>query len=751
MALDVRLLLLYSPLEDYTRLKDLMLELPNHYQVDVRIKSPSLIATLRNIEFDLLILFTSPQEKNDLHWVKNFSNESMGQPIVVITPQEDLDFASQMIQWGVQDYHGLDEIETVDLVKSFQFSVDRSKMLIGLGKHIQERFQQLIEKNLDAMVILDSKGLIQYLNQAAVTLFDTEDTSLEGRIFKYNVEGQDVSEIEIPRRDGRTSHGELRFLPIEWNGKDCRLAMIRDLTNFSAVERLKNELSEYERLSKLKDQFIGTVSHELRTPLTIIRGAVGNMLEGIVGELNEQQKRVVKIADNNVVRLTRIIDNLLDLSRLESEKVHINPGKIIVDRFMNNIVQSFQILADEKDINLTLLVPDRPKALFADPDMIAQVMNNLISNALRYAKKQIHVRVTEVQETTENEIEDWVQVSIEDDGPGLPEDQFDNLFSKFTQHNRPQGGAGYKGTGLGLAISKAIIDQHQGLIWIESQVGQGSQFKFKLTHYNEQKVFKTSLLESIKEAELMKQDLCIIIGFINNNGKVHKKCYHPEIERMYQDIERQLRHKVLRQSDKVTYFIERGFFLIQAMTDRKGGILIKESIPELTDKIFCEGVQGTVKPNIATGISIYPEDGKTPESLLDQAYNTSQIKRVMLVDEQQSLLDIMSLLIRTKDYLVEMAIDGDTGLELARSFTPDVILLDVNMPDQDGWDLCRELRKMPNTKDVPLIILSAYDKPDLQTRLKEVKAQYLAKPYTQDELLIILKEESMRQKKRFEF
>jgi len=389
-----------------------------------------------------------------------------------------------------------------------------------------------------------------------------------------------------------------------------------------------------------------------------------------------------------------------------------------------------------------------PPALFADPDMIAQVMNNLISNSLRYAKGKINIVVEEVKGDDDDS---WMQFSVEDDGPGIPKDQHENLFSKFMQFNRPQGGAGYKGTGLGLAICKAIIDQHRGKIWVESKEGKGSKFVFKLTHYDEGKIFTRTMDEAFQDVEIMGSSLSVIVIFVDNIVKLHEMFYSAEVEKMFEQIEGKLKNIVLRQSDKISFYIKRGLIVIQAVTDRKAGLLIKDSIPELTEGILCEGAKGRLKPQLSVGMAMYPDDAKDPKAILNKAFRIGQTKRVMLIDEQQSLLHITAFLLKEKDFLIEMAIDGQSGIDLAKNFKPDVILMDVVLSDMDGWEVCKTLKEMPNTMDTPIIVITSSHDEALEKNLKKFDVAYLSKPYDQQILIEMIREESLKKELEFEF
>ena len=232
-------------------------------------------------------------------------------------------------------------------------------------------------------------------------------------------------------------------------------------------------LLEHAKIEETKTQIIHIVSHEIKSPLSTAQLALANVADEIMGPLTQKQKWGMELIRQNLERLNQVASNLLDIGRLESGKVEIHLAPVdlnlLITKTLNNLGP--QIAARHLKAT-TDIAPNFPKA-FADADMLVQVLNNLIGNALRYAKSQIRVRAA-------GKGGKEIQVSIEDDGPGIPKDRLGDLFQKFVQINRPIGGSHYKGTGLGLAIAKEIIRLNKGAIWAESQEGKGTQFYFTL-------------------------------------------------------------------------------------------------------------------------------------------------------------------------------------------------------------------------------------------------------------------------------
>ena len=215
----------------------------------------------------------------------------------------------------------------------------------------------------------------------------------------------------------------------------------------------------------LKNEFMTTISHELRNPLTTVKTAIQSLRDGLVGPLSPQQRRFIDLAHRNVERQIRIINNVLDLARLQSGRARAELRRVALGPLVEEVLQAYAIAPSGPRVE-TVLAAELPDVK-ADPDLVTQVLTNLVDNALRYARERVAVRVAASPE--------GVVLSVIDDGPGMADSQAAKLFSKFVQVARPSGG-GYKGTGLGLAICKEIVGAHGGRIWVEGGHGKGARF-----------------------------------------------------------------------------------------------------------------------------------------------------------------------------------------------------------------------------------------------------------------------------------
>jgi signal transduction histidine kinase len=232
-----------------------------------------------------------------------------------------------------------------------------------------------------------------------------------------------------------------------------------------ANEKLKD-------LDKLKSAFLSNVSHELRTPLAAVKSLIVNMLDGVTGTLNDKQVRYVTGIKESTERLTRLINELLDLSVIEKGRTELKPAHFSLNKLLDEVADNLRPTAEEKLIRLEGPPVNEAVTVWADRDKIAQVLTNLIGNAVKFTSSQGQVSVSFHKNGAA-----WVEVSVADTGPGIPPDEANKIFDEFYQVRR-SGERKSSGVGLGLAISRKLVEMHGGKIWVESVVGKGSTFSF---------------------------------------------------------------------------------------------------------------------------------------------------------------------------------------------------------------------------------------------------------------------------------
>ncbi len=247
------------------------------------------------------------------------------------------------------------------------------------------------------------------------------------------------------------------------------------LREFAA--QLEKANQELKRIDEMKSEFVSVASHELRTPLAAIKNAVQLILQGKTGETNEDQKKFLSMADRNISRLTNILNNLLDLSRIESGKMDMKFEELDPRASIEFILSSLRPHADGKSIRLKTEIQQQLPAVYGDREKVEQILTNLVGNAIKFTPEGGEISISA---RPSPKGPNKLAISVRDSGIGIPEDQFEKIFEKFHQAEGSLHRS-VSGTGLGLAITKGLVEAHHGEIWVESEIGKGSTFTFTLS------------------------------------------------------------------------------------------------------------------------------------------------------------------------------------------------------------------------------------------------------------------------------
>jgi PAS domain S-box-containing protein len=247
------------------------------------------------------------------------------------------------------------------------------------------------------------------------------------------------------------------------------------------------DISDRYKVDRMKDEFISIVSHELRTPLTAIVGSLGLVKAGVLGNGSTEEQEMVEMAYQNSDRLMRLVNDILDLERLESGQTELKMDACNISDLIEASVES--VTATARGAGIILSTEALNATVWAAADAIIQTLTNLLSNAIKFSQRGSTVRITaQICEddqgtppiTFDNKNPSpQVLISVKDQGRGIPADKHETIFGRFQQVDTSDSRQ-YRGTGLGLAICKSIVQQHGGQIWVESELGEGSTFYFTL-------------------------------------------------------------------------------------------------------------------------------------------------------------------------------------------------------------------------------------------------------------------------------
>ena len=264
-------------------------------------------------------------------------------------------------------------------------------------------------------------------------------------------------DVDVPWR-GQMSL-EFSLSKIFRNGKALWIVLIRDL-------------SQAKRIERMKDEFVSTVSHELRTPLTSIRGALGLITAGVMGNIPEPIHNMLKIAEDNSQRLGLLINDLLDLEKLQAGKFELRYKNVDIIAVIDHLIETMLPVAESYQVTIRR-ANNTPVTLNTDPHRLTQALSNLLSNACKYSPANDEVLVSY------KVINDQLMIEVSDHGIGIPSEFRSRIFTKFSQADSSDT-RGKDGTGLGLAICKELVEQMGGQIGYESEPGHGACFWIKL-------------------------------------------------------------------------------------------------------------------------------------------------------------------------------------------------------------------------------------------------------------------------------
>ncbi len=369
-------------------------------------------------------------------------------------------------------------------------------------KQVERRWHSLLENVRLAVVGLDKNGKLNYVNPYFLELVGYTKAEVIGQDWfetffpLYQRKRLQNSYLELLENDEFYAHNQNVILTksgeervMAWNN-----TLLKDLQgNAIGTLSIGEDITERQVIERMKDEFISIVSHEIRTPLASIHGALNLLSSGLVNPQSDKGRRVMEIAAESAERLVRLVNDILELERLESGKINLSKQTCNAAELMLKASEMMQIMANRAEI--TLSVSPEAIQLDADPDRIVQVLTNLLGNAIKFSPIGSTVWLTvELQTGKKNgtvverenfspssahPISPTILFKVKDQGRGIPHDKIESIFDRFHQvdasDSRKKGG-----TGLGLAICRSIVQQHGGQIWVESTLGEGSTFYLTL-------------------------------------------------------------------------------------------------------------------------------------------------------------------------------------------------------------------------------------------------------------------------------
>jgi PAS domain S-box-containing protein len=596
-----------------------------------------------------------------------------------------------------EDQEALAAIETVGASLGQMLARSRER---GRAEELYRQQEILLDSVADGICGVDRHGLVSFANPAAGRLLGAPTAGLTGKPVHDLLHGSaraglkcgpdcalraaterhvaTAGEDTIYRTDGSPLPTEYFFTPILDHGR------------FSGSVLSFRDISQRYALDRLKDEFISTVSHELRTPLTSIRGALGLMSSGILGELNEKAANLLRIATSNSDRLVRLINDILDLERIQSGRAPIAFRPIQLSQVVHQAIDGMQPVADAAGVQL---IHDTTQVeISGDPDRLLQVMTNLLSNAVKFSPPNSTVSVMMRPGSA------GVTLSVIDQGRGIPADKLESIFGRFQQvdasDSRQKGGSG-----LGLAICRTIVQQHSGRVWAERNPVRGSTFRIFLPYQQ-----SPANLSAAPDGE--------------GQGTV-----------LLADANSSTRPMVAQQLSRHGYRVVEATSVEQTMAAAKNGVeailldtsldgmngweilpLLRRKDPESHIPIVLLSVANDESgdlPADAQGVVTKPvEEDALLAELARVLCGQGEKARILIVEDDHDLARVIGEIFSRDTIEVHLAHTRQDALDACTNFQPHLLVLDIGLPDGDGFNVVDWLRQHETLSNLPLVVYS---------------------------------------------
>jgi signal transduction histidine kinase len=474
------------------------------------------------------------------------------------------------------------------------------------------KFLAVIENMTDGVVMIDDVGRIEIANLCVRTLLGLSAghgllevrSALENLGLKHLFTAAD----QKPSKSGselvaKTAAG--RIVQINWNAiidkSECFLGnviVIRDTT--AQIE-----------FDKAQTEFIAAISHELRTPLTTIQNSISNMLAGITGKITSKMSQYLIAMQSDCQRLSRLVNDLLDMAKLEAGKMHISRSAANLVDVAAKAVQAFSGLAAEKDLKLELDGCKSISRVYMDMQRIYQVFSNLIANAIKYTDRGGRIMVSLFER------EDDVVSVVKDTGIGITADRQKLIFNKFYQVAR-RAGPGYNGSGLGLTLSSEIVAAHGGKMWVESELGKGSKFYFSLPKTKPQVILHKHLKTLAERADKKGERFALIVIKLTTSGEYARQ-NKQALEAAMKQIMVAGEEIAAMNSDLVIRCSEFKVIFVVGQTGKRYLQHIKKRLRDAVSDVLSDypNANSFILPML--GMALYPNDASTVETLENEA------------------------------------------------------------------------------------------------------------------------------------
>lgn len=640
-----------------------------------------------------------------------------------------------------------------------------------LERESQERLKKIIDNALCGILLIDaSRHEIVEVNPAAEQAIGLSRNELIGNVCHKFIcpaekekcpiidlnQSIDTSEKVLLNGKGECLPVLKSVVPVKIGEKEYLIESFIDLSERKKFEEelLQAKLAA-EGANRAKSEFLTNMSHELRTPLTAIIGFSDVMLGGMSGEFGEQNKKFLNNIANSGKHLLTLINNILDLSKIEAGKMELELEMFSVSEVFSDTRDITSALAMKKDISMEYNV-DPEIFVYADRVRFKQIIYNLVSNSIKFTPNRGSVTASAVRAG------EFVRVSVSDNGIGISKENQKLLFQPFKQVdaniNRQ-----YAGTGLGLALVKKFVNLHGGKVWVESEAGKGSTFSFELPlkYGKAPEVFSNSseVSEKIVPQVTEKAEPERNVKPETNTETITPEIIEPAGGSGKGDLVMIVEDDDMSRELLTITLTEAGYRVTAVSSGKEAILLARELKPSvITLDVMLPGISGwdvlkNLKHSSATSdipILIISMSDEKNYSILWGAFdhlikpvekerllsslqkvkgkiNVKSTPKVLLVDDEPTVVELFSSIIKQEGYEPICAYGGKEAVDKIINCHPDVIILDLMMPQFTGFEVIKVLKENPETIDIPVIVCTAKELSFEEKELLKKNVSYVMK------------------------
>jgi PAS domain S-box-containing protein len=642
-------------------------------------------------------------------------------------------------------------INNAELYQLITDQAERLGVMLRTQRAEAAKLQAIVEGIADGVLVLDVNRRVMLMNPAASRILGLGASAIEGRhlreilgraesaidqelaqrlysrlmvgaehlIARESSEAAEVSDFAFRvQAEEKVVVVSLSPALLSSGEQPSLVAVVRDISREAEVERLKNE-------------FISTVSHELRTPMTSIKGYTDLLVSERMGELSEQQRHFVGVIKNNADRLTALVNDILDISRIETGRLKLQMEPLDLCALIEGVVDNFEGQMVEKSLQLTLDLPTSLPPVRGDKDRVIQILENLTSNAWKYTPEG--GKVTIQAKASDGS----AQVDVIDTGIGIEEKDLPHIFDRFYRTEQAEVQA-LDGSGLGLSIVRMFVQLLGGKIWAKSEVDKGSIFSFTLPLAVDTTVPSSTGVDATGPKVLVVDDDEHIVQLLRH--QLEMDGYRVLTAQRGEDVLGLARGEqpALITLDVLLNGMD-GFEVLEQLKEdpvtSSIPVIVVSVVPDAETRGLALGAAGYIgKPFEESQVLSRVQQVLSP---LDSGEG-DQLNRVLVVDDDSDIVDWLKVALTNSGFAVQGAYNGHEALALAREDSPDLILLDLKMPDMDGYEVIRRLRGQKSTRDIPVIVITGISIDDDfdQVEILGMGVEHLlTKPFTVETLV----------------